>query len=99
MLERHFSAVKTVHGIKLPTTKFHENKGFAFIYFGSEDDASIVKRELDRSVILKDKIRVTKTVVAENLSKMIFKLKASGLNDKQIEDVEKTFFNDEALEK
>ena len=44
MLERHFAAVKTVHGIKLPTSKFNENKGFAFIYFGSEDDASIVKK-------------------------------------------------------
>jgi RNA recognition motif-containing protein len=44
MLERHFSAVKTVQGIKLPTTKFNENKGFAFIYFGSEDDAALVKK-------------------------------------------------------
>ena len=84
MLERHFSAVKTVHGIKLPTTKFNENKGFAFIYFGSEDDAAIVKKELDRSVILREKIRVTKTVVSENLSKMIFKLKYKGLTDTQI---------------
>lgn len=94
MLERHFSAVKTVHGIKLPTTKFNENKGFAFIYFGSEDDATIVKKELDRSVILREKIRVTKTVVAENLSKMIFRMKTRGQTDKQIEEGEREFFND-----
>lgn len=44
MLERHFANVKPVHGIKLPTSKFNENKGFAFIYFGSEDDANLVKK-------------------------------------------------------
>lgn len=44
MLERHFSSVKQVHGIKLPISKFNENKGFAFIYFGSEDDATLVKK-------------------------------------------------------
>lgn len=99
MLEKHFSAIKNVHGIKVPTTKFNENKGFAFIYFGSEDDATFVKKALDRSVILNDKIRVTKTVVADKLSKMIFRLKTKGLTDKEIENNEKVFFNDENLEK
>jgi hypothetical protein len=54
---------------------------------------------LDRSVILREKIRVTKTVVAENLSKMIFKLKVRGMSDKEIDDAEKEYFNDENLEK
>jgi len=39
MLQKYFSDIKTVTGIKLPTTKFNENKGFAFVYFNSEDDA------------------------------------------------------------
>ena len=42
MLQKYFSEVKTVNGIKLPMTKFNENKGFAFIYFNSEDDAKEV---------------------------------------------------------
>ena len=54
---------------------------------------------MDRSVILREKIRVTKTVVAENLSKMIFKLKVRGMSDKEIDDAEKEYFNDENLEK
>lgn len=45
MIERHFSTNKmSVHGIKLPTSKFNENKGFAFVYFGSEDDANLAKK-------------------------------------------------------
>lgn len=54
---------------------------------------------MDRSAILQEKIRVTKTVVAENLSKMIFKMKTAGLSDEQIHNVEKNYFNDENLEK
>jgi RNA recognition motif-containing protein len=99
MLERHFSSVRPVHGIKLPTTKFDENKGFAFIYYGSEDDANLAKKELDRTAILIQKIRVTKTVVSENLSKMIFKIKVLGLNDKQIQEIQSTYFNEDNLEK
>jgi RNA recognition motif-containing protein len=99
MLEKHFSSVKPVHGIKLPLSKFNENKGFAFIYYGSEDDATLAKKQLDRTAILREKIRVTKTVVAENLSKMIFKMKVTGLSDNQIDDNIKNFFNDEHLEK
>ena len=56
-------------------SKLNENKGFAFIYYGSEDDASFVKKKLDHTIILRSKIRVTKTVIKENLSKMIFRLK------------------------
>lgn len=51
MLQDHFK-IKPIEGLKLPLTKFKENKGFAFIYYRSEDDASFVKRELDHSVIL-----------------------------------------------
>lgn len=42
---------------------------------------------------------MTKTVVADNLSKMIFKMKTRGLDDKQIAEIEKSYFNDENLEK
>ncbi len=45
------------------------------MYYHSAEDAAYVKEKLDHSVILKNKIRVTKTVVADNLSKMMFKLK------------------------
>ena len=61
-------------------TKFRESKGFAFIYYGSEDDAMYVKKELDRTAILREKIRITRTVISENLSKMMFKLKTAGLS-------------------
>ena len=61
-------------------TKFQENKGFAFIYYKSEDDAKEVKKKLDHSVILKNEIRVTRIVVATHLSKMIFKLKVDKLS-------------------
>ncbi len=39
MLHGYFSKVKNVHGIKFPLTKLNESKGFAFVYFGSQDDA------------------------------------------------------------
>jgi RNA recognition motif-containing protein len=99
MVEKHFSKVKPVHGIKLPMSKFNENKGFAFIYFGSEEDATTVKRECDRTAILTEKIRVTKTVVAENLSKMIFKMKCTGKTEEEVKEIAKNYFNDENLEK
>lgn len=44
MLEKHFSTIKPVHGMKLPISKFNENKGFAYIYYGNEDDASLIKK-------------------------------------------------------
>lgn len=78
MLQNHFS-IKPISGIRNPTTKHRESKGFAFIYYGSEDDALHVKKTLDRTAILKSKIRVTRTVISENLSKMMFKLKTAGL--------------------
>ena len=71
MLQKYFSEVKTVNGIKLPMTKFNENKGFAFIYFNSEDDAKEVIEKLDRTVILRNKIRVTRTVIPDNLLSLI----------------------------
>lgn len=80
-------------------TKFKESKGFAFIYYGSEDDALYVKKTLDRTAILKDKIRITRTVISENLSKMMFKMKTHGFTEAQLADNEKTYFNDEHLEK
>jgi RNA recognition motif-containing protein len=64
MLQEYFGKVKSIHGLKLPMSKFNENKGFAFIYFGSEDDAIYVKKTLDRTAILREKIRVTRTVVS-----------------------------------
>jgi hypothetical protein len=97
MLQKHFS-IKPINGLKHPMTKFKESKGFAFIYYGSEDDALYVKKTLDRTAVLKDKIRITRTVISENLSKMMFKLKTQGLTEKQIEDIETRYFNDEHLE-
>ena len=98
MLEEHFK-IKPIHGLKLPMSKYNENKGFAFIYYGSEDDASFVKKKLDHSIILKSKIRVTRTVISENLSKMMFKLKTNGLSEQEVTDIEKRYFNEETLEK
>jgi hypothetical protein len=43
-----------------------------------------VKKTLDRTAILKDKIRITRTVISENLSKMMFKLKTQDLTDKEV---------------
>lgn len=80
MLEKHFK-IKPITGMKLPLTKYQENKGFAFIYYNSKDDAAYVKESLDHTVILINKIRVTKTVNAEHLSKMMFKLKTTGKSD------------------
>ncbi len=34
MIQHHFS-IKTISGLKHPTTKHKESKGFAFIYYGS----------------------------------------------------------------
>lgn len=84
MIQKHFS-IKPINGLKHPTTKFKESKGFAFIYYGSEDDAAYVKKTLDRTVILREKIRVTRTVISENLSKMMFKLKTQGFTEKEIQ--------------
>jgi RNA recognition motif-containing protein len=80
MLEKHFK-IKPITGMKLPLTKYQENKGFAFIYYNSKDDAAYVKETLDHTVILINKIRVTKTVNAEHLSKMMFKLKTTGKSE------------------
>jgi len=78
MLQKHFN-IKQIFGLKHPLTKLKESKGFAFIYYGSEDDAVYVKKTLDRSSILHDKIRITRTVISENISKMMIKLKTVGL--------------------
>lgn len=58
-----------------------------------------VKKTLDRSTILRDKIRITRTVIPENISKMMFKLKIHGLKEEEITKIEKDYFNDEHLEK
>jgi hypothetical protein len=63
MIQHHFN-IKPIHGLKHPMTKFKESKGFAFIYYGSEDDALYVKKTLDRTAILKDKVRITRTVIS-----------------------------------
>ena len=96
MLQEHFK-IKIIHGLKMPMSKFNENKGFAFIYYGSDDDAREVKRKLDHSVILRNKIRVTRIVVAENLSKMMFKLKHNNMDEEEIKEVEKRYFNEQNL--
>jgi len=49
-------------------------------------------------VILKDKIRVTKTVVAENLSKMMFKLKRGNMTEDEVKEVKARYFNEKTLE-
>lgn len=97
MLEKHFK-LKPIAGMKLPLTKYRDNKGFAFIYYESADDAAYVKDKLDHSVILTNKIRVTKTVNAENLSKMMFKLKTNGKSKEEIEEIKQRLFNEKALE-
>ena len=98
MIQHHFS-IKPIFGLRHPMTKFKESKGFAFIYYGSEDDALYVKKTLDRTAILKEKIRITRTVISENLSKMMIKLKTHGLSEKEIQENEARYFNDENLEK
>lgn len=98
MIQKHFS-IKPIHGLKHPMTKFKESKGFAFIYYGSEDDAMHVKKTLDRTAILKQKVRITRTVISENLSKMMFKLKTFGVSEKELQEREAKYFNDENLEK
>lgn len=98
MIQHHFN-IKPIFGLRHPVTKFKESKGFAFIYYGSEDDALYVKKTLDRTAILKDKIRITRTVISENLSKMMIKLKTHGLSEKEIQENEARYFNDENLEK
>jgi len=52
MLQEHFK-IKPIDGLKLPMSKFNENKGFAFVYYKSADDATYVKEKLDHSVILR----------------------------------------------
>lgn len=98
MIQHHFN-IKPIFGLRHPMTKFKESKGFAFIYYGSEDDALYVKKTLDRTAILKEKIRITRTVISENLSKMMIKLKTHGLTEKEIQENEARYFNDENLEK
>lgn len=98
MLQDHFK-IKPIHALKLPMSKFYENKGFAFIYYGSEEDAAEVKKKLDYSVILHNKIRVTRTVIAENLSKMMFKLKTDNMSETEVDEVQKRYFNEQNLEK
>jgi hypothetical protein len=63
MIQKHFN-IKPINGLRHPVTKLNESKGFAFIYYGSEDDALYVKRTLDRTAILHDKIRITRTVIS-----------------------------------
>lgn len=63
MIQKHFS-IKPILGLKHPMSKFKKSKGFAFIYYGSEDDAIYVKKTLDRTAILKEKIRITRTVIS-----------------------------------
>jgi hypothetical protein len=63
MIQHHFN-IKPIHGLKHPMTKLKESKGFAFIYYGSEDDALYVKKTLDRTAILKEKVRITRTVIS-----------------------------------
>ena len=99
MLEQHFK-IKPISGLKLPMSKLNENKGFAFIYYGSQDDALFVKKKLDHTIILRSKIRVTKAVFEENLSKMVFRLKTKkDMTEEEIIDIEKRLFNEQALEK
>ena len=43
-----------------------------------------VKKNLDRTAILKEKVRITRTVISENLSKMMFKLKTYGLSEQEV---------------
>lgn len=97
MLQQHFK-IKPITGLKLPLSKFNENKGFAFIYYNNADDVAHVKEKLDYSVILKNKIRVTKTVIAENLSKMMFKLKRGDMTDVELKEVKDRYFNEKNLE-
>lgn len=42
MLQDHFK-IKPIAALKLPLNKYRENKGFAFIYYQSQDDATYVK--------------------------------------------------------
>lgn len=97
MLLEHFK-IKPIDGLKLPMSKFENNKGYAFIYYKSADDAAYVKEKLDHTVILRNEIRVTKACVANNLSKIMIKLKTNGLNEQEINDVKARFFNEKALE-
>ena len=83
--------------MKFPLTKFKDNKGFAFIYYENPDDAAYVKKKLDHTVILRNKIRVTRTVDGKNLSKMLFKLKTDGLTEEQIKDVKEKYLNEDFL--
>lgn len=97
MLMKHFN-IKPILAMKLPLTKHQENKGFAFIYYHSPDDANYVKQTLDHSVILINKIRVTKTVNAEQLSKMMFKLRTQDKPEAEIKLIKEKFFNEKRLE-
>ena len=56
-----------------------------------------MKEKLDHTVILQNKIRVAKTVNANNLSKMMFKLKTNGLTADQIKDIKEKHFNEKNL--
>jgi RNA recognition motif-containing protein len=74
MLQNHFN-IKPIVAMKLPLSKNGLNKGFAFVYYKSIDDASYVKHQLHLTTILKSKIKVTKIVSDMKLSKMILKIK------------------------
>ena len=56
-----------------------------------------MKEKLDHTVILQNKIRVTKTVEAKNLSKMLFRLKTNDLTPDQIKDIKEKYFNEKNL--
>jgi len=47
---------------------------------------------------LTNKIRVTKTVIAEHLSKMMFKLKTQGKSAEELKEIREKFFNEKNLE-
>lgn len=96
MIQHHFN-IKPINALKHPITKFKQSKCFAFIYYGSEDDAIYVKNKLDGSAILKNKIKITRTVISENLSKMIFKMKTHGFSEKEVVENQEKYFYDENL--
>ncbi len=106
MIVDHFSNdsnFKSVVALKLPMNKLGENKGYAFIYFKTADDARLVKQKYDRTAILKKQIRVTMIVISENLSKMILKLKTRDemgvpYSKEKIEQLQEKFFGEEYLE-
>ena len=98
MLREHFR-LKPINAIKLPMSKYFLNKGFAFIYYGSKDDAALAKRKLDHSSILRNPIRVARIASPQNISKMMVKLKVSGLSPAQVSAQHVSLFNERKLER